>query len=184
MRSFLNAVLPSFCLALSVLSASAQDSTKELAAKATDELRLLSSLQQLERMTSQVNHFLVYSIEAERGGWRVMEKEIGNDYAIRSNADRAKVEIVRAFNSVKKSKSATDDEVKGAKAAFENLNILIALAPEIADLITADEFDAAAALYRDTGQRAHDLALRGAQSSVGTIQKRLGKTLLGIRMAK
>ena len=92
MRSFWMAVLTGLCLVLSGPSANAQETAKELAAKASDELRLMTSLQVLERMTSQVNHFLVYSIEAERGGWRVMEKEIGNDYAIRSNADRAAAE--------------------------------------------------------------------------------------------
>ncbi|MCU9849813.1 hypothetical protein OEZ60_17585 [Defluviimonas sp. WL0024] len=178
------AALTGLCLALSGLSANAQETAKELAAKASDELRLLTSLQVLERMTSQVNHFLVYSIEAERGGWRVMEKEIGNDYAIRSNADRAAAEVATAYNSVKKSKFATEDELKGAEAAFENVNVLIALAPQIADLILAKDFDAAAALYRETGQSAYDGANRGAQSATTTVQKRLGKTLLSIRVVK
>jgi hypothetical protein len=184
MRSSVMTVAAGLCLALSVWAANAQDTAKDLAAKATAELRLLSSLQLLERMTSQVNHYMVYSIEAERGGWRVMEKEIGNDYAIRSNADRAQVEIVRAHASIRKSKVATEDELKGADAAFENVNILIALAPQIADLISAGDFDAAAVLYHENGQTAHDIALRNVQSSAGTVQKRLGKTLLGIRTAK
>ena len=146
MRSFWTAIAASLCLVLATMPAGAQETAKDLAARASAELRLFNALQVLERMTSQVNHFIVYSIEAERGGWRVMEKEIGNDYAIRSNADRAQVEIVRAHSSIQKSKVATEDELKGADAAVDNVNVLIALAPQIADLITARNFDAARAL--------------------------------------
>lgn len=170
-------------LALLPLPASAQETVKELASKASAELRLLSSLQTLERMTSQVNHYLVYGIEAERGGWRVLEKEVSNDYALHSIAHRAQLEIVRVNNSIQRNKAATEDELKGADSAVENLEVLLGLTPQIADLISTKELDAAAALYREIGQSAHDKAIRGAQSSIATVQSRLSKTLLGIRTA-
>ncbi len=184
MRALGMALATGLCFTLSGLPAHAQETPQQLAARASAELRLLGSLQVLERMTSQLNHYMVYSIEAERGGWRAMEKEIGNDYVIRSNADSAKLEVARAHSSIRKSDVATEDELKGAEAAVENLNVLIELAPQIAEMILADEFDAAAALYKETGQPARDHAIRGAQSSIGTVQKRLGKTLLSIRTAK
>ena len=83
-----------------------------------------------------------------------------------------------------KSKVATEDELKSAEAVIDNLNVLVSLAPQIADMVADGELDAAAVLYHETGQLAHENALRGAQSSVGTVQKRLGKTLLNIRIAK
>lgn len=184
MRSSLLILATGLCIALSGLTASAQDSVKELAAKASAELRLLNAFQTLERMTSQMNHFIVYSIEAERGGWRVLEKEVGNDYAILSNAARAQEEAGRASNSIQKSKVATVDELGGAESAVQNLNVLLALAPQIANLIAAKEFDEAAALYREVGQAAHANAIRGTQSSMTTVQKRLSKTLLSIRTIK
>ena len=184
MHSFTLAAAAGLFIALPVLSVEAQESVKDLAAKASAELRLMNSLQTIERTTSQLNHYLVYSIEAERGGWRVLEKEIGNDYAIRSNAERAKTDVARANNAILKSKFATEDELKKAASAVENGNILIELAPQIADLITAGQFDTASELYKEIGQPAHLKALQGAQSSVGTVQKRLGKTLLDMRLAK
>ena len=184
MRSSWMVLITCLCIVLFSLPSNAQDSVKELAAKASGELRLLNSLQTLEWMTSQINHFMVYSIEAERGGWRVMEKEVGNDYAIRSNAARVQEEAARASSSIQKSKVATEGELEGAETAVQNLNVLLALAPQIADLISAKEFDQAATLYKENGQSAHDNAIRGAQSSMTTVQKRLGKTLLDLRIAE
>ena len=178
------------CLALFAFPANAQESVKELAAKASAELRLLAAFQTLERMTSQMNHFLVYAIEAERGGWNVIEfvndADVGstNSYAIRSTSEDIQIESARANSSIMKSKVATEDELKSAETAFNNLKVLISLAPQIAGMIAEGELDKAAVLYHETGQPAHENALRGAQSSVSTVSKRLGKTLLKIRIAK
>ena len=68
MRIFSIATAFGLFFALFVSPANAQDSVKDLAAKASAELRLLTAFQALERMTSQMNHFLVYAIEAERWG--------------------------------------------------------------------------------------------------------------------
>ncbi len=178
------------CFALSAFPASAQESIKELAAKASAELRLLTSFQTLERMTSQMNHFLVYAIEAERGGWNVIEfvnaADVGstNAYAIGSTSEDIQVESARANSSIMKSKVASEDELKSAEAAFDNLNVFVSLAPQIANMVAEGKLDEAAVLYHETGQPAHENALRGAQSSVSTVSKRLGKTLLKIRIAK
>ncbi len=174
----------------SAFSANAQDSVKELAAKASDELRLLTAFQTLERMTSQMNHFIVYAIQAERGGWdarefnNVPEGVNANFYMIRGTAEDVQIEIARANKSIIKSKVATEDELKSAEAVIESMDSLLNLAPQIADMVKAGELDAAAVLYRESGQPAHESALRGSQSSVGTVSKRLGKTLLDIRIAK
>ena len=173
-----------FFLVSSALPAIAQDSTKDLAVRASAELRLLTAFRTLERMTSQMNHFIVYGLLAERGGWRVVEKDVGNAYIIQATAESAEVEVARAYSSIKKSKVATEDEKKNAESAVENLNVLIALAPELAALIEAGNLDAAAGLYRETGHSAHEAAFRGAQSSVGTVHKRLGKTLLEMRFSE
>ncbi|MBT8460773.1 MAG: hypothetical protein KJN60_13975 [Boseongicola sp.] len=176
--------------AASILPANAQESVKELAAKASAELRLLTAFQTLERMTSQMNHFLVYAVEAERGGWDVIEfnnapdGNSANAYMIRSTSEDIQLEIARANSSIMKSKVATEDELKDAEATMASLGVLVSLAPQIADMVAEGELDAAAVLYHETGQPAHENALRGAQSSVSTVQKRLGKTLLMIRVAK
>ena len=176
--------------ALSAFPASTQESIKELAAKASAELRLLTAFQTLERITSQMNHFLVYSIEAERGGWDVVEfnnspsGNSANAYMIRSTAEDIQLESVRANSSIMKSKVATEDELKSAEAAVDNLNVLVSLAPQIANMVAEGELDEAAVLYHETGQPAHENALRGAQSSVSTVSRRLNKTLLKIRIAK
>lgn len=173
---------------MSATPATAQETIKDLAAKAHAELRLLNSFQTLERMTSQMNHFFVSSIQAERGGWIVVEfvnpTDDENSYMIRSTAEDVQIEVARASKSISKSKVATDDELANAKSAVENLNSLLALAPQIADMVSAGELDAADLLYHQTGQPAYNNALRGAQSGVGTVQKRLSKTLLKIRVTK
>ena len=190
MRFLMMATATGFLIAASILPASAQESVKELAARASAELRLLTAFQTLERMTSQINHFFVSSVQAERGGWDVVEFNNAPDgtnanvYMIRNTAEDIQVEIARANSSIMKSKVATEDELKGAEATMANLNVLISLAPKVADMVAEGELDAAAELYHETGQPAHENALRGAQSSVGTVQKRLGKTLLMIRVAK
>lgn len=141
-------------------------------------------------MTSYVNHFLVYAIEAERGGWGArrltMEYKARsfNSYVIHRASADVQVDIGRANSSIMKSKAATEDELKSAEAIHDNLNVLVALSSQIADMIKDGKLDAAAVLYHEAGQPAHENALRGAQSSVGTVQKRLGKTLLKIRIAK
>lgn len=174
----------------STIPSNAQESVKELAAKASAELRLLTNFQTLERMTSQMNYFLVYAVEAERGGWEVIEfnnapdGSSANAYMIRSTSEDVQLEIARANSSILKSKVATDDELNSAKATVAKLGVLISLAPQIADMVAEGKLDAAAVLYHETGQPAHESALRGAQSSVSTVQKRLGKTLLKIRVAK
>lgn len=190
MRIFSIATAFGLFFALFVSPANAQDSVKDLAAKASAELRLLTAFQALERMTSQMNHFLVYAIEAERGGWGVLEiidtaNSYGsNAFVIRGTSADVQLESARANSSIMKSKVATEDELKSAEAVIDNLNVLVSLAPQIADMVADGELDAAAVLYHETGQLAHENALRGAQSSVGTVQKRLGKTLLNIRIAK
>ena len=90
----------------------------------------------------------------------------------------------RASKSISTSKVATDDEIGQAESAVENLDVLVALAPEIAELLSAGDHDAAALLYREKGRPAHISALRGVQSGVSTTQKRLSRTLLNIRGAK
>ncbi len=185
MRSLIIVVLFSI---MSVIPATAQETVKDLAAKASAELRLLSSFQTLERMTSQMDHFFVSSIQAERGGWIVVEfvnpTDDENSYMIRSTAEDVQIEVARANKTISKSKVATDDEPANAKSVVENLNSLLALAPEIADLVSQGELDAADLLYHQSGQPAYSNALRGAQSGVGTVQKRLSKTLLKIRVTK
>ncbi len=188
MRFFLTIPVLGVFLLVFLSPAAAQETAKELAAKASAELRLLTSFQTLERMTSQMNHFFVSSIQAERGGWTVVEfanpTDDENSYMIRSTAENLQFEVARANRSISKSKVATEDELANAKSAVENLNSLLALAPEIADLVSAGELDAADLLYHQKGWPAHINALRGAQSGVGTVQKRLSKTLLSIRVAK
>ena len=175
---------------ISVHSAIAQETVKDLASKASAELRLLTAFQTLERMTNQMNYFLIYSVEAERGGWDVVEFNnaaydgSANAYMIRSTAEDVELEIARANSSIMKSKVATEDELKSAEATMASLGVLLSLAPQISDLVEEGALDQAALLYRETGQPAHENALRGALSSVGTVQKRLGKTLLSIRIAK
>ena len=83
-----------------------------------------------------------------------------------------------------KSKVATEDELKGAAVVKESLDALVALAPQIADMVKAGDLDAAAVHYYESGKPAYESALRGTQSAVGTVSKRLGKTLLDIRIAK
>ena len=176
--------------AASTFPTNAQESVKEMAAKASAELRLLTSFQTLERMTSQMNYFLVYAIEAERGGWDVVEfnnapsGNSANAYMIRSTAEDVQIASARANSSIMKSKVATEDELKGAEAAIANLTVLVSLSGQIADMVANGKLDEAAVLYHELGQPAHENALRGAQSSVSTVQKRLGKTLLDIRVAK
>ena len=190
MRSLFMAAAIGLFVVVSISPANAQDSVKDLAAKASAEMRLLTAFQTLERMTSQLNHFLVYAIVSERGGWDIVEFNNApegydtNAYIIRSTAEDVQLEIGRANSSIMKSKVATEDELKNAETAMDSLGILISLAPQIADMVAEGELDAAAILYRETGQPAHENALRGAQSSVSTVQKRLGKTLLMIRVAK
>ena len=176
--------------ATSVIPANSQESVKELATKASAELRLLTAFQTLERMTSQMNHFLVGAIEAERGGWAVVEFNNvpegtnANAYMIRSTAEDAQLEIARANKTILKSKFATEEELKGAQAAIEGIGLLLDLAPQIADMVKAGELDAAGLLYLESGKAAFESALRGSQSSASTVSKRLGKTLLDIRIAK
>lgn len=190
MRYLAKATAFSLYFALSAFPASAQESIKDLAAKASAELRLLTAFQTLERMTSQMNHFLVYAIEAERGGWDIVEfnnapdGNSSNPYIIRKTSENIQSESAQAIKSITKSKVATEDELKSAEAAIDNLNVLISLAPQIADMVAEGDLDAAAVLYHETGQPAHENALRGAQSSVSTVQTRLTKTLLKIRIAK
>jgi len=185
MRSLSRTMALGLCFVFFAGVANAQESVKDLAATASAELRLLIAFQTLERMTSQMDHFLIYSIQAERGGWSVNTvKHVENSYVIRSTAEDMQVEVARAINSIKKSKVATEDELTSAAAVEESLTVLITLASQIADLVDTGELDAAASSYRETGQTAHENAIRGTQSSVGTVQKRLGKTLLKIRIAK
>ncbi len=173
---------------ISMSPATAQETVKELAAKASAEMRLLTSFQTLERMTSQMNHFLIYSIQAERGGWGVLEfvetSDFTNSYVVKSTAEDVQIEVARASKSISTSKVATDDEIGQAESAVENLDVLVALAPEIAELLSAGDPDAAALLYREKGRPAHINALRNVQSGVSTTQKRLSRTLLNIRVAK
>ena len=174
----------------SVFPAHAQESTKELAAKASAELQLLTAFQSLERMASQMNHFLVYAIQAERGGWEarefnnVPEGASANFYIIHATAEDLQVDVARANRTIVKSKVAIEDELKGAETILESMGSLLNLAPQIADMVKAGELDAATALYRKSGHPAYESALRSAQSSVGTVSSRLGKTLLDIRIAK
>lgn len=190
MRSFL--IVTTFVLAnaFSTFPASSQETVKDLAAKASAEFRLLNAFQTLERMTSQMNHFLIYAIQAERGGWDVVEfsgtTDYGstNPYMILSTAEDVQIEIARASNTISKSKVATDDELSSAESAVESINSLLSLAPQIADMVEAGQLDEAVLLYHETGQPAYEAAKRSTQSGVGTTQKRLAKTLLGIRIAK
>lgn len=189
MRIFSVAVAAGLFFIASVLPSFAQDSVKELAANASAELRLLTDFQTLERMTSQMNYFLVYAVAAERGGWDVIEfnnapeGSSSNAYMIRSTAEDVQLEIARANGSILKSKVATEDETKSTEVIMANLRVLVSLASRIADMVEDDQLDAAVVLYHETGQPAYENALRGAQSSVSTVQRRLGKTLLTLRVA-
>lgn len=177
-------------LAASVFPAKAQESVKELAAKASEEFRLLTAFQALERAANQMNHFLVYTIEAERGGWdarefnNVPEGASANYYIIRATEEDVEIDIARANRSIMKSKVANEDELKSAESVMKSMGSLLDLAPQIANLVKAGEVDAAAVLYREIGQASFENALRGAQSSVSTVSRRLGKSLLDIRIAK
>ena len=175
-------------LAFSALSSAAQNSVKDLAAKASAELRLLTAFQTLERVTSQINHALVYPIQAERGGWDAVKfvdsTSYNNAFVAQNAVNKTEVEIARAKGGIAKSKVVSDDELKSLDPIIEGLDVLVALAPQIGDMIKAGELDAAAALYQRVGQPAYLDALRGSQSSGRTVSKRLGKTLLDIRIAK
>ena len=178
------------CLTMSLPGlVAAQETVKELAAKAGAELRLLNAFQVLERSTFQMNHVLIYANVAERGGWGALDfvetTDYGtNSYVIRNEPVDQKPIVARAHNAVQKSKVATEDEKKGAAIVMENLDLMFALAPKIADLFVAGEFDQASALYHEEGQPVFEAAVRNAQSGVVTVQKRLGKTLLEMRIAK
>lgn len=184
MRAIGNAVAISLVLAITILPVNAKETVKDLAAKASAELRLLTAFQTLERMTGQMNHFLIYVIEAERGGWRVIAKDVSNHYVLIGTAEDLLTEIGRASSSIRKSKVATEDELKSAETVVEQLRILIDLAPMVSGLISTGAFDEAAVLYKEEGHAAYESAIRNAQSGVITSQKRLGKTLLDIRIAK
>lgn len=189
MRQFFGAAVIGILITLVAVPAGAQSSVKDLAAKASAELRLLTAFQTLERMTSQMNHFLIYAITSERGGWGVLEfvdtTDYGtNAYVIRSTAEDVEIEVARAKNAISKSKVATTDEMKALTSLSEQLDVLVGLAPQVADMVTAGTLDEASVLYHEVGQPAYENALRNAQSAVGTVQKRLGKTLIGIRVAK
>lgn len=176
--------------AASTFPTNAQESVEELAARASAELQLLTSFQTLERMTSQMNYFLVYAIEAERGGWDVVEfnnapsGNSANAYMIRSTAEDVQIESARANSSIMRSKVATEDELKSAETTITNLTVLVSLSGQIADMVANGRLDEAAVLYHEIGQPAHENALRGAQSSVSFVQRRLGRTLLDIRLAE
>ena len=131
-----------------------------------------------------MNHILVYAVEAERGGWRVAAKEVGNDYVLSGTVEDLQPEVNRANASIRKSKVATDDELRNADTVVASFKTLFDLAPQISELISNDKFNEAAFLYKEEGLAAYQDALRNAQSGVITSQKRLGKTLLGIRIAK
>lgn len=184
MQAIRSAVALSLIFVVSTLPLNAQETVKELAAKASAELRLLTAFQTLERMTGQMNHFLIYAIEAERGGWRVVAKDVSNHYVLLSTVEDLQHEIGRASSSIRKSKVATEDELAGAETIVEQLTVLMGLAPEVSRLISTGAFDEAAALYKEEGHSAYESALGNAQSGVITSQKRLGKTLLNIRIAK
>lgn len=85
MRTVRSVITIGLLLFLTVSPIHAQEPVKELAAKVSPELRPLSAFQTLERMTSQMNHFLIYAIEAERGGRRVFAKAAGEDTAEHAN---------------------------------------------------------------------------------------------------
>ena len=55
---------------------------------------------------------------------------------------------------------------------------------EIADALNAKDYEAARQIYREKGQDTYSVAIRLVQSSIGNLQKRLGKTLLQIRVVK
>lgn len=184
MHATVSAISISLAIAIPVSNVSAQETVKDLAAKASAELRLLNAFQTLERSTSQMNHILVYAVVAERGGWRVAAKEVGNDYVLKGTVEDLQPVISRANASIQKSKVATEDELKNADTVIASFGTLFDLAPQISELISSDEFDAAANLYKEEGHAAYESALNNAQSGVSTSQKRLGKTLLGIRIAK
>ena len=135
MRSLFKAAAIGLFVVASISPANAQESVKELATKASAEMRLLTAFQTLERMTSQINHYLVYAIEAERGGWDIVEFNNApegydtNAYIVRSTAEDVQFEIGRANSSILKSKVATEDELKNAEAAMDSLGVLVALAP-------------------------------------------------------
>lgn len=188
MRLMARTLVTSAFLVLSLVSAAAQDTEKDLAAKASAELRVLTAFQTLERVTSQINHALIYAIQAERGGWDAVTfvdpTAYTNSFVPQNAVNKTEVEIARARESILKGKSVSEEELKSLGVIVESLDILIALAPQVGDMIKAGELDAAAALYHEVGHPAFLDALRGSQSSAGTVSKRLGKTLLDIRIAK
>lgn len=131
-----------------------------------------------------MNNILIYSVVAERGGWRVAAKEVGNDYVLSGTVEDLRPGINRASASIRRSKVATDDELRNAETVLASIETLFELAPQISDLILTDQFDEASVLYKKEGHAAYESALTNAQSGVITSQKRLGKTILKIRIAK
>ena len=131
-----------------------------------------------------MNHFLIYGVVAERGGWKVIAKDVRNDYVVLGTAEDIQPEMGRAYNSILKNKFVSDDEKVGAEIVLENLQVLISIAPKISEQIVEGNFDEAAILYKRTGYAAYDAALLNAQSGVATVQRRLSKTLLLLRVAK
>lgn len=184
MRAITFTIAVALAMASSFLPVSAQETVKNLAKKASAEQQLMNAFQTLERQTFQMNNILIYSVVAERGGWRVAAKEVGNDYVLSGTVEDLRPGINRASASIRRSKVATDDELRNAETVLASIETLFELAPQISDLILTDQFDEASVLYKKEGHAAYESALTNAQSGVITSQKRLGKTILKIRIAK
>lgn len=166
----------------------AQESAPDLAASAGNDLRLLQAFQSLERATNQMDHYVAYGIIASAGGWLVIDaygdNPVSNSYVIRNNADDQAIEVARAGATVARSKTATETDKKNAEAAVSSIGDVLETALVIADLLEAEDLDAAASLYREKSTLSRDSALGAVQTANSNIQIRLGKTLTAIRLIK
>lgn len=166
----------------------AQETASDLAVSAGNDARLLQAFQSLERATNQMDHYVAYGIIASGGGWLVIdaygENPVSNSYVIRNNADDQALEVARAGATIARSKTATDTDKKNAEAAVASIDDVLENALVIADLLEAEDHDAAVSLYREELVLSRESALRAVQTANSDIQKRLGKTLTGIRLIK
>lgn len=166
--------------------ATAQETPSDLAASAGHDVRLLQAFHTLERAAGQMDHYVAYAIIASSGGWRVTDGSrgnlIGNGYVIRSNADDLTLEVARAAATVTRSPSATETDVSNAESAASSMETLFDSARTIADLLEVEDMDGAAALYRDRVVEAHAGSIRAVQTSISDVQRRLGRTLIELRM--
>lgn len=166
----------------------AQETQKELAIRASSEMRLLTSFRDMERSLSELNHFLAYGIVASAGGWGVIEvvntTDYTNSYVLRNKAGEAQEVAARANAAIQRSDTSSDDQKERSRIFLENLEKMIGATTRITDALTDEEFDTAREIYRDDCQKPFEDARRTIQSTIIELERQLGSTIMKMRLTE